>query len=190
MRSLRNLVVVLGDQLDARAAAFDSFFAETDAVWMVEVEQESTHVCSCKQRIAVFLSAMRHFRDTLRDTGSGSGYRVHYTELDACTSIGSRQDLLRTDLETLHPEKVVATQPGEWRVMVTICNACVKRPEHPPDRVTQEVLSLVRDRFSGHSGSLVYFSWPFTRAAALDDMQRNECSAGITPVLLERPDGS
>lgn len=123
MRSLRNLVVVLGDQLDARAA-FDSFFAETDAVWMVEVEQESTHVCSCKQRIAVFLSAMRHFRDTLRDTGSGSGYRVHYTELDACTSIGSRQDLLRTDLETLRPEKVVATQPGEWRVMDNLQRVC------------------------------------------------------------------
>ena len=58
---LRNLVVVLGDQLDLDAAAFDGFDPAHDAVWMAEVAEESTHVWSSKQRIALFLAAMRHF---------------------------------------------------------------------------------------------------------------------------------
>ena len=57
------LVVVLGDQLDAGSTAFDSFDPERDAVWMAEVAEEATHVPSHKARIVLFLSAMRHFRD-------------------------------------------------------------------------------------------------------------------------------
>ena len=44
MASVRKLVVVLGDQLDLYAAAFDDFDASQDAVWMAEVAEESTHV--------------------------------------------------------------------------------------------------------------------------------------------------
>ena len=51
------MVVVLGDQLDLEAAAFDGFDPEQDAVWMAEAHEESTHVWSSKQRIALFLSA-------------------------------------------------------------------------------------------------------------------------------------
>jgi deoxyribodipyrimidine photolyase-related protein len=36
---LRNLVLVLGDQLDPDAAAFDGFDADLDAVWMAEVAE-------------------------------------------------------------------------------------------------------------------------------------------------------
>ena len=46
---------------------------------MAEVAEESTHVWTHKARIAVFLSAMRHFRDTLQ----GEGIDVDYTELAA-----------------------------------------------------------------------------------------------------------
>ena len=62
----RRLVLVLGDQLDAAAAALDDFDAQHDAVWMAEVVAESEYVWSSKPRIAVFLSAMRHFRDAQR----------------------------------------------------------------------------------------------------------------------------
>ena len=50
MAELRHLVIVLGDQLDLDAAAFDGFDAERDAVWMAEVDEESTHVASSKPR--------------------------------------------------------------------------------------------------------------------------------------------
>jgi len=38
---MRTLVLVLGDQLDADAAALDGFDPQQDAVWMAEVAQES-----------------------------------------------------------------------------------------------------------------------------------------------------
>ena len=63
---LRHLVLVLGDQLDLDAAAFDGFDAARDAVWMAEVAEESTHVWSSKPRTALFLAAMRHFAQALR----------------------------------------------------------------------------------------------------------------------------
>ena len=50
MAELRHLVVVLGDQLDLDAAAFDGFDAGCDAVWMAEADEESTHVWSSKPR--------------------------------------------------------------------------------------------------------------------------------------------
>jgi len=67
--SLRNLVLVLGDQLNADASALSDFDPHQDAVWMAEVDEESTHVVSSKQRTTVFLSAMRHFPTTLRIKG-------------------------------------------------------------------------------------------------------------------------
>ena len=48
MAELRDLIVVLGDQLDLAAAAFDGFDASSDAVWMAKVADESTHVWSSK----------------------------------------------------------------------------------------------------------------------------------------------
>ena len=60
---VRNLVVILGDQLNRDAAAFDRFDGAHDLVWMAEVAEESTYVWSSKQRIAMFLAAMRHFAE-------------------------------------------------------------------------------------------------------------------------------
>jgi len=62
------LVLVLGDQLDQDASAFSDFDPQQDAVWMAEVDEESTHVVSAKQRTTVFLSAMRHFLSTVNWT--------------------------------------------------------------------------------------------------------------------------
>ncbi len=109
---VRQLVLVLGDQLDAQAAVWDDFDVARDAVWMAEVAEESTHVWSSKPRIAVFLAAMRHFRDAQRRLGR----TVHYVELE---SPGNRSSLgaeLRQALAELKPERLVMTEAGEWRV--------------------------------------------------------------------------
>ncbi len=112
MTRLRTLVVVLGDQLDLDAAAFDGFDASQDAVWMAEADEESTHVWSSKQRIAIFLSAMRHFAEALR----AAGRPLHYTRLDDPGQRGSLATELQTALLTLAPQRVVMTAPGDWRV--------------------------------------------------------------------------
>ena len=72
------LGIILGDQLSCDSALFDVLTADQDALWMAEVDEESTHVWSHKARIALFLSAMRHFRDERRQ----AGWKVHYRELD------------------------------------------------------------------------------------------------------------
>lgn len=109
---VRNLVVVLGDQLDAESAAFDGFDPARDAVWMAEVAGESTHVWSHRARIALFLSAMRHFRDGLR----ARGWRVEYVELEEAGNAGSLGGELTRAVGEFRPERVVVVEPGEWRV--------------------------------------------------------------------------
>lgn len=112
----RRLVVVLGDQLNFDSAAFDGFDAASDAVWMAEVHEESTHVPSHRARTALFLSAMRHFRDALRRRG----VRVDYTEL----APGSLAEHLAAAVRKLQPQRIVAVQPGEYRVQAALASGC------------------------------------------------------------------
>ncbi len=109
---MRNLVLVLGDQLNADASALDGFDARRDALWMAEVAEESEQVWSGKPRIAVFLSAMRHYRDARR----AEGQTVHYVELDEPANTGSLAGELERAARSLKPERLVVTEPGEWRV--------------------------------------------------------------------------
>lgn len=120
MGKIRNLVVVFGDQLNAEAAVFDGFRLNEDAVWMAEAADEAEHVWSHKQRIAVFLAAMRHFRQRLE----AAGRRVFYSALDDCEEASSLGGRLRADLRRMGPERVLATRPGEWRVLRQLEAAC------------------------------------------------------------------
>ncbi len=116
MADLRQLVVVLGDQLDLDAAAFDGFEAERDAVWMAEAAEESTHVWSSKPRTAMFLAAMRHFALALNTAGRA----LHYRRLDSPDNRGSLGAQLQADVLRLRPAGLVMTAPGDWRVLQAI----------------------------------------------------------------------
>ena len=108
----RHLVVCLGDQLDAKSAAFDGFDASLDAVWMAEVAEESNHVWSHQARIALFLSAMRHFRDALR----AASLTVHYRQLDDSDNAGTLARELSAGVSRLCPQRLILVEPGDWRV--------------------------------------------------------------------------
>ena len=116
MAELRNLIVVLGDQLDPDAAAFDGFEPDVDAVWMAEAAGESTHVWSSKPRTVMFLSAMRHYAQALQEVGRP----LHYTRLDAPKNCGTLGAQLQADIERLRPSRLVMTAPGDWRVLNAI----------------------------------------------------------------------
>ena len=102
--ALRHLVLVLGDQLDAEAASLADFDPTQDALWMAEVRDESTHVPSSRQRIVLFLSAMRHFAEAQR----ARGRKVLYTTLDDPDNSHSLAgELLRKDLNVVHQDEMV-----------------------------------------------------------------------------------
>jgi len=115
-KPIRHLVLVLGDQLDRQSAAFDGFDKDRDVVWMAEVEEELTHVWCHKLRIAMFLAAMRHFRDELRE----QDYEVDYHELttDARKDRGkSFAEVLAADIKQREPERLIVVHPGDLRVL-------------------------------------------------------------------------
>ncbi|MBR9804219.1 cryptochrome/photolyase family protein [bacterium] len=113
---MRHLVLVLGDQLDRNSAAFDDFSGNEDSVWMAETPREVTHVWCHKLRIALFFSAMRHFRDELAERDC----TVHYHALTRNPSEDfgkSFSEILSRDLKRFKPEKLVVVHPGDYRVL-------------------------------------------------------------------------
>ncbi len=110
-RSIRNLVIVLGDQLDAGSAAFDGFDPAQDAVAMAEVREETDYVPQHKARIVLFLAAMRHFRDDL----CGKGIDVRYTALDDPANRGSHRAEFARLARQAKPERLIVCEPGDWR---------------------------------------------------------------------------
>lgn len=110
---MRNLIIVLGDQLDPHASCFDGFDPIHDLVWMAEVRAESTHVWNSRVRIAFFLSAMRHFAAELRALARP----LRYVMLQDVHNAGSLAQQLQADVELLRPERIIVTAPGEWRVL-------------------------------------------------------------------------
>lgn len=115
----RHLILVLGDQLDANSAAFDDFDKAQDRVWMAENEEEATHVWCHKLRLVFFFSAMRHFREDLKE----AGFRVEYHELSTQPSKdrgNSFAELLTKSVNRFHPEKLIVVQPGDYRVQESL----------------------------------------------------------------------
>ena len=146
MAELRQLIVVLGDQLDLDAAAFDGFDAGVDAVWMAEAAEESTHVWSSKPRTALFLAAMRHFALALQ----AAGRPLHYTRLQAPGHAGSLQARLQADALRLRPARLVMTAPGDWRVLQAI-KAVAESTDLPLDvREDRHFFCSVRE-FAAHA---------------------------------------
>jgi len=110
---IRHLVIVLGDQLDHDSTALDGFDPARDRVWMAEVAQESTHVWSAKPRIAIFLSAMRHFAAEL----SERHLPLSYARLDDADNTGTLAGELQRAIADLRPQGLILTAPGDWRVL-------------------------------------------------------------------------
>ena len=143
---LRSLIVVLGDQLDLDAAAFDGFDPALDAVWMAEVAEESTHVWSSKPRTAMFLAAMRHFGLALE----AAGRTLHYTRLDGRGPGGSLGAQLQADTVRLRPAQLVMTAPGDWRVLQAIKAVAESNGLPLEIREDRHFFSSIRD-FAAHA---------------------------------------
>ena len=100
MRSVRNLVLVLGDQPGVSSAALDAFDPEAGFGWMAEVAGEARHIWAAKPHIAVFLSCMHHFRDKV----NAQGFPVDYRHLDDPETRGTLGAELRRAEEAREPK--------------------------------------------------------------------------------------
>jgi deoxyribodipyrimidine photolyase-related protein len=109
MASLR---LILGDQLSHSLSALDGL-ASDDVVLMMEVMEEATYVRHHKQKIAFLFSAMRHFAQELRE----KGLRVDYIKLDDKGNSGSFTGEVERAFKRHKVERVITTEPGEWRVL-------------------------------------------------------------------------
>jgi deoxyribodipyrimidine photolyase-related protein len=103
---------VFGDQLTRSLSALIDLDRERDVVLMVEVRAETGYVPHHKQKIALILSAMRHFAEALRR----EGVRVDYVRLDEPDNTHSFTGELARAIARHDPAVVVLTEPGEWRV--------------------------------------------------------------------------
>ena len=115
---VRRLVLILGDQLDEFSSAFDGFDPKQDMVLMVEAFEESTHVWSHKIRTTLFLSAMRHFAESLKQRGWTVDYRAMDTHGDKTLANG-----LLAAISQHQPQAVLGVEPGDLRVRQQIEDA-------------------------------------------------------------------
>lgn len=127
---IRHLIIVLGDQLTIDNPALEGFDAACDQIVMAEVVGEGTHVWSHKARIALFLSAMRHFAENLE----ALGFPVIYYPL-GLHSFTQLKEVWLHQIQQSAPQKIIVCEPGEFRVLQTI-QACA---------VETNVALIVRD---------------------------------------------
>jgi deoxyribodipyrimidine photolyase-related protein len=124
------LVLVLGDQLTETLSALAQADKARDTVVMAEVADEAAYVPHHPKKIALIFAAMRKFAHALEQ----DGWTVAYTQLDDTDNAGSIVgELLRRAAQTGASE-VLATEPGEWRLIDKLKYAPLKVHLLPDDR--------------------------------------------------------
>ncbi|SEM52865.1 deoxyribodipyrimidine photolyase-related protein [Roseovarius tolerans] len=124
------IVLVLGDQLSRDLSALKAADKSRDIVVMAEVMDEGTYVPHHPKKIALILSAMRHFAEDLRN----DGWQVAYTRLDDPDASKSIVGELMRRGQAHGTSEVIATQPGEWRLIEALGNAPLTVTQLPDDR--------------------------------------------------------
>ncbi|QWE16200.1 cryptochrome/photolyase family protein [Polynucleobacter sp. AP-Nino-20-G2] len=109
---LKKLILILGDQLDLDNPVLKSINSTLDQVVMIESADEAKFVWSHKAKIALFLSAMRHFAKRLEELGLPLLYIQQ--------SPRSIVENLRAIIESEKFTHLVCIEPGEWRLKQAI----------------------------------------------------------------------
>lgn len=107
----RSLALILGDQLSLDNPVLDQVRRDEGPVLMVECAAEATHVWSHKSRIAVFISAMRHFASLL----AKAGHALDYVSMEASAQRGLA-DTVKEAMMRHSVTELVVCEPGEWRL--------------------------------------------------------------------------
>ncbi|ODP38087.1 cryptochrome/photolyase family protein [Sphingomonas turrisvirgatae] len=106
------LIPLLGDQLSPAISSMRDADPDETIILMMEVDEEATYVRHHRKKIAFLFSAMRHHAVALCQ----AGWRVDYVRLDDPENSGSFTGEVARAIERHAPARIVATEPGEWRV--------------------------------------------------------------------------
>ncbi len=107
------LVLVLGDQLSMGLSALREADKTLDTVVMAEVMDEASYVSHHPKKIALIFAAMRKFAAALE----ADGWTVAYSQLDDTENAGSIVGELLRRADQTGAGEVLATEPGEWRLI-------------------------------------------------------------------------
>lgn len=113
MTAVRDLVLVLGDQLTPSLSSLAAADPSRDRVLMAELHDEATYVRHHKKKIAFVFSAMRHFAEELR----AAGWAVDYVKLGDPPIHAGFTGQLAAAVAEHRPRRIVVTEPAEWRVL-------------------------------------------------------------------------
>ncbi len=105
--------LILGDQLTRDISSLDGLDPAHDIILMAEVRDETSYVKHHKQKIALILSAMRHYATELSD----EKLRVDYVTLDNPNNSGSFTGEVKRAILRHEATRLIVTEPGEWRVL-------------------------------------------------------------------------
>ena len=119
---MSRLILVLGDQLTESVAALREADKDSDVVVMAEVAEEGSYVPHHPKKIALILAAMRKFAARLRE----DGWTVDYSELDDTENSQSICGELLRRAEQRDASEVLATRPGEFRLVEALENCPLK----------------------------------------------------------------
>ncbi|API86211.1 cryptochrome/photolyase family protein [Francisella uliginis] len=113
---MRTLRLILGDQLSQSISSLRDCDKANDIVMMCEVMKEASYVKHHKKKLVYIFSAMRHFALQLHKLD----YKVCYTKLDDPKNTDSFYNEVQKVVEKLGIQKLIVTEPGEYRVLEDI----------------------------------------------------------------------
>lgn len=109
---MKTIVPIFADQLSVGLSALGEADPAETTIVMMEVAQEAEQVAHHRKKLVFLFSAMRHFAESLAQ----EGWNVRYVKLDDADNTGSFDSEMKRAVKALSPDRVLVTEPGEYRV--------------------------------------------------------------------------
>lgn len=109
---MKRIILILGNQLSLDNSAFEGVDKNNDLIVMIEAWEEFSYPRHHKQKIVLIISAMRHFAAILLE----KGFRLKYFHLNDHGESGSLLEELYKAVKEHQAERLVVTEPGEYRL--------------------------------------------------------------------------
>ena len=108
---VRNLIVILGDQLSFEISSLEKIRKNEDKILMMEVSNEIEYTNHHRKKLVLIFSAMRHFASDLKK----NKFNVTYIEFDKSEKNFTKE--LESQCKKFNPETIKITHPSEYRVL-------------------------------------------------------------------------